>query len=87
MGTALMFACQSGHDLCARALIEAKADPNVESKDHVTALNLACDDGHEACALLLLRNGARADVKDKWGDTPKSIAMKKEMKAVLAMMG
>ena len=37
--------------------------------------------------MLLLRNGARADVKDDWGETPKSIAKKKNMKAVLAMMG
>ena len=81
-----MQACKNGHELCARALLEAKADPNVENKDHVTALNFACNWGHEACALLLLRNGARADVKDKWGDTPRSIAKKKKMKAVLAMM-
>jgi len=39
--------CQGGHDQCARALLEAKADPNTEIDKHVTSLNLACEDKHE----------------------------------------
>jgi len=52
----------------------------------VTALNLACENAHEACALLLLQSGARADVTDDWGGSPLSIAQKKSMGRVLALM-
>ena len=83
---ALMSSCQNGHELCARALLEAKADPNAENDNHVTALNLACEDKHEQCALLLLRAGAKPDIKDAWGDSPRKIAKKKKMKGVLALM-
>ena len=81
-----MSACLNGHELCTRALLEAKADPNIETKQHVTALNLTCDNSHEECALLLLRFGAAVDVEDDWGDTPRSIAQAKGMDRVLAMM-
>ena len=84
--TALMFSAQNGHDHCARALLEAKADPNIENHKHVTALNLACENEHEECAMLLLRYGAAADVRDDWGDTPRSTAQAKGMDRVLAMM-
>ena len=84
--TALMCSCRNGHDQCARALLEAGANPNIESNQCLTALNLACRHGHEDCALILLRFGARADMVDDWGDSPRSIAQKKMMKKVLTMM-
>jgi ankyrin repeat protein len=36
--------------------------------------------------MTLLRAGARSDVADDWGDTPLSIAQKKGLKEVLALM-
>ena len=39
--TALMVAAQNGHDLCARALIEAGADVNARDKTGATALDAA----------------------------------------------
>ena len=82
-----MFSCQSGHEGCSRALLEAGANANHETpQQHVTALNMACESEHEACAVLLLRAGAAADVADAWGDTPWSIAQSKGMQSVLALM-
>ena len=66
--------------------MQAGANPNAENHEHVTALNAACYDKHEECALLLLHAGANADVKDAWGDTPKTIAQKNKMANVLAVM-
>ena len=74
------------HEQVACLLLENSADVNHESKKHVTALNMACEKGHEACAQLLLRAGARHDVADDWGDSPYSIAQKKGLASVLALM-
>jgi len=84
--TALMICSQNGHDLCTRELIKAKANVNHETPKRVTALNMACDNSHESCAKLLLRAGAHTDVTDAWGDSPLSIAQKKGMAEVLALM-
>ena len=45
--TALMFACQNGHDLCARALLEAKAAVDATDEAGWTALMYAAQNGHE----------------------------------------
>ena len=51
--TPLLLACQGGHDLCARALIEAGARKDLETKKGSTALSLARSNGHDTvCALL-----------------------------------
>ena len=51
--TALMFACQNGHDLCARALIEAGANKHATTKQGSTALSIARSNGHEPICKLL----------------------------------
>ena len=85
--TALMYSAQNGHDQCARAMIEAGANLDHQTAKRVTALNMACANGHEECAMLLLRSGSRSsDVADAWGDTPRSIAQKKGLQKVLALM-
>ena len=58
----------------------------MQNKDQVTALNVACYNEHMECAMLLLRAGARADVMDRFGDTPKSLAQQKGLEDVLALM-
>ena len=65
---------------------QAKADVNHTNGKRVTALNMACENRHETCALLLLSGGADPDVKDDWGDTPRSIAQKNGLLQVLAIM-
>ena len=66
--------------------MKAKANVNHANGKHVTALNMACENKHEACALLLLSSGADPDVKDDWGDAPRSIAQKNGLHRVLAAM-
>ena len=43
--TALILSCQNGHDLCARAVIEAGASLEAASKDGFTMLMAACYGG------------------------------------------
>ena len=49
-----MFSCQDGHHLCARALIEAGAHKDTQTKKGSTALSLARSNGHEAVCVLLV---------------------------------
>ena len=49
----MMLSCKNGHEHCARALIEAGARKDIETKKGSTALSLARSNGHDAvCALL-----------------------------------
>ena len=74
-------------DQVVLALIEANANLEHQNPKKVTALNMACENAHEECAVLLLKAGSRsADIADAWGDTPRSIAEKKGLKKVLALM-
>ena len=54
-----MSSCQNGHEQCARALLEAKADPNKAEDGGFTALMWCCQKGNELCARALLE--AEAD--------------------------
>ena len=47
------------HDLCPRALLEAKADLEATQNQGFTSLMLSCQNGHEQCARALLE--AKAD--------------------------
>ena len=51
--TALMYSAQNGHDLCARALLEAGARRDVKTKAGNTALGLAKRNGHSTLVSLL----------------------------------
>ena len=55
-----MFSCLDGHELCARALIEAGASVGAQNHDGMTSLITACENGHLSCAELLIK--AHADV-------------------------
>ena len=57
-----MFASQNGHDLCARALIEAGADLEKQTAKGSTALIFACQNGHDLCARALIEAKARKDL-------------------------
>ena len=60
--TALILACQNGHEACARLLIDAKAAVDAALTGGLTGLMLARQNGHEACARLLIDAGARTDL-------------------------
>ena len=49
------------HEQVARALIEAKADLEKQSKIGNTALIIACQNGHEPCARALIEAGSEID--------------------------
>ena len=59
--TALMISAQNGHDLCARALLEAGAAVDHAAANGATALMLACAGNHELCARALIEAKAEID--------------------------
>ena len=64
---ALILACQKGHDQCALALINAKADPEKVGHDaNWTALMCASGNGHKRCVLALI--SAKADLDKQKAD-------------------
>ncbi len=72
--TALMHACEWGHEKCAARLIEAGHDPN-ESAFHGTGrydtpLYLACRGGHFPCVRGLVEAGAFLHGRDPYDHTP-----------------
>jgi ankyrin repeat protein len=56
--TALMVACQKGHEECVRALLEAGPPLAQATQDGTTALMMACQFGHVECVCALLRVGS-----------------------------
>ena len=54
-----MSASQNGHEPCARALIEARANINATLEGGETALIFASQFGHESCARALIEAGAK----------------------------
>ncbi|MHC4620631.1 MAG: ankyrin repeat domain-containing protein [Planctomycetota bacterium] len=77
--TALMVAAQNGHMEIVKALLEAKADVNIQRKtDGVTALWMAAQNGHVEVVKLLLESKADVNVKDKtYGATALMMAAQK----------
>jgi ankyrin repeat protein len=58
--TPLYIACCNGHDACAKTLMDAQADPNIQNRDGRTACFIAAQQGHaHVIAVLKLK----ADVK------------------------
>ena len=67
--TALMHACNNGHDLCAHALLENGAAVDAVDEAEWTALMYSCQNGHERCTHALLEAGAAVDATDENGGT------------------
>jgi ankyrin repeat protein len=68
--TALHYAAREGCIDCARALIDAGADPDVHDPDRVTPLVLALENLHYDFAAYLIEAGADIDKWDLFGRTP-----------------
>ena len=64
-----MKASANGHELVARVLLEAKADPNKATKLGTTALMKASENGHELVARALLEAKADPNKATKLGTT------------------
>ena len=59
--TPLYIACCNGHDACAKTLMDAQADPNIQNIDGRTACFIAAQQGH-AHVIAVLKE-LNADVK------------------------
>lgn len=62
--TALAWAGATGHFDIARALLDARANPNLAAQGEVTPLMLAAEDGAPRLVALLLERGAHRDASD-----------------------
>ncbi len=67
--TALIAACQSGHNEIAKLLIEHKFDVNFQLKNGFTALMIASLNGHTETVKTLLKNNAKISAKETNGFT------------------
>jgi len=69
--TPLLYAAREGCVECAKALIAAKADPDLDDPDRVTPLNMALLNLHfDFAAYMIKSSGADLDKWDLFGRTP-----------------
>jgi len=68
--TPLLYAAREGCVACAKELIAAKADPDLEDPDRVTPLNMALLNMHFEFAAYMIKAGADVDKWDLFGRTP-----------------
>lgn len=74
MGSILCEQARKGRVESLEALLESGADLSAVNYDSSTALHVAAGRGHLAVVELLLAQGCRADVKDRYGRTPREEA-------------
>jgi ankyrin repeat protein len=67
--TALLFAARQGHLDCAKALVEAGADKDLQDPDGVSPMVMAIVNGHYNVAAYLAQQGADVNLADRWGRT------------------
>jgi ankyrin repeat protein len=68
--TPLLYAAREGCVECARALIAAKADPDLDDPDRVTPMNMALLNLHFEFAAYMIKGGADLDKWDLFGRSP-----------------
>ena len=68
--TPLLYAAREGCVECARYLIEAGADPNLEDPERITPLNMALLNLHFEFAAYMIKAGADVDKWDLFGRSP-----------------
>jgi ankyrin repeat protein len=68
--TPLLYAAREGCIECAKNLIAAKADPDLQDPDGLTALNMALLNMHFNFAAYMIQAGADLDRWDLWGRSP-----------------
>jgi ankyrin repeat protein len=68
--TPLLYAAREGCVACARELIAARADPDLEDPDRVTPLNMALLNLHFELAAYMIKAGADVDKWDFFGRSP-----------------
>jgi ankyrin repeat protein len=68
--TPLIYAAREGCVACAKELMAAKADPDLEDPDRVTPLNMALMNMHFEFAAYMIKAGADLDKWDLYGRSP-----------------
>jgi ankyrin repeat protein len=68
--TPLLYAAREGCVECAKALIAAKADPDLDDPDRVTPINMALLNLHFDFAVYMVKGGADVDKWDLFGRSP-----------------
>src|SRR5215471_5032260 len=68
--TPLLYAAREGCVACAKELMTAKADPDLEDPDRVTPLNMALLNLHFEFAAYMIKAGADVDKWDLFGRSP-----------------
>ena len=68
--TPLLYAAREGCVDCARYLVEAGADPNLEDPERITPLNMALLNLHFEFAAYMIKAGADVDKWDLFGRSP-----------------
>jgi ankyrin repeat protein len=68
--TALLYAAREGCVDCARHLIAAGADPDLEDPERITPLNMALLNLHYEVAAFMIQAGAEVDKWDLFGRSP-----------------
>jgi len=68
--TPLLYAAREGCVECARALIAAKADPDLDDPDRVSPINMALLNLHFDFAAYMIKAGADIDKWDLYGRSP-----------------
>jgi ankyrin repeat protein len=68
--TALMAACQAGHDECATVLLDVGADGGQQKRDGWTPMLVSCKGGHADCVDALLERGISLNRPKDDGWTP-----------------
>jgi len=68
--TPLLYAAREGCVECARALMEAKADPDLQDPDGLTPMTMALLNQHYSFASYMIKAGADLDKWDLFGRSP-----------------
>ncbi|KAH8856448.1 Ankyrin repeat and death domain-containing protein 1A [Schistosoma japonicum] len=84
--TALHLACENNQQHCVRLLLEAGANPEIQSENKQTPLHYAVSQDKLEAVEALLFCGAPLNVKDKDGQTPLMVAAKANYTALVDMI-
>lgn len=92
--TILMRVAENGNTETAKLLIEGGADVNAKNEKGdffmsagLTPLHIAAMNGHEDVVKLLIANGANLNALDANGNTPKDVAKREDIEAIIAAAG
>lgn len=84
--TALMYACQNGHEKLVHLLLESQCNVNNIDNDGYSALHLACMNDFSNIVKMLLDFGADKHMKDRRGRSPLDLAISRGAEDIILML-